>query len=190
MPNIHNTQTEKNLALAFFKESEAHNLYTYFASIAAKEGFVQVKNIFLETAKQEQQHAKMLLKHLNGGHINLQLDTDIAVLGTTAENLSSAMKGESHEFENMYPLFANIAETEGFNAIAKNLRAIAEAERGHHERFQILYNNIINDSVFKKPQPVRWRCANCGHIHESTEALQTCPACFHPQAHFYPIEAF
>jgi len=182
--SIKGTQTEKNLLKAFAGESQARNRYTFFAKIAKKEGYVQIANFFTETAANEQEHAKRLFKFLEGGDVEVTDTYPAGKLGTTKENLLAAAQGEHHEQEIMYPEFAKIAKEEGFDEIAKVLTHIGIAERAHEKRFLKLALNIDNDEVFKKPERVKWKCNNCGYVHEGTSALDECPACNHPQEHF------
>lgn len=181
---IKGTQTEKNLLTAFIGESQARNKYTYFASIAKKEGYVQISAIFEETANHEKEHAKRLFKYLEGGEAEIVATFPAGVLGTTLENLKEAAGGENHEYEEMYPEFAKIAEAEGFPEIAATMRSIAVAEKYHEERYLAMIKNIEAGKVFKKDAAITWRCRNCGYNHEGAEAPQLCPACIHPQAHF------
>jgi len=178
------SQTEKNLLTAFAGESQARNRYTYFASAARKEGFVQISDIFAETADQEKEHAKRMFKFLKGGDVEIQCAFPAGVIGTTAENLEAAAGGEHHEWSTMYPDIAKVAREEGFEDIAKAFEAISVAEKQHEKRYRDLLNNIKNGTVFKKDKPIVWRCRNCGYLHEGPEAPETCPACVHPQAHF------
>jgi rubrerythrin len=178
------SQTEKNLLTAFAGESQARNRYTYFSSQARKEGFRQIAEIFEETANQEKEHAKRLFKQLEGGEAEIQASFPAGVIGTTAENLKEAAGGEHYEWTEMYPGFAETAEEEGFTKIADIFRSIAVAEKQHEKRYLGLLKNVNNDTVFKKDQPVVWRCLNCGYLHQGTEAPETCPACDHPQEHF------
>jgi len=171
--DLKGSQTEKNLWAAFAGESQARNKYTYFASQAKKEGYVQIAAIFEETANQEKEHAKREFKLLHGGTV-----------GNTLDNLKAAAAGEHYEVTEMYPEFAEIAEKEGFTSVAKVFREIAIAEKRHEERYLALAKNIEEGKVFTKDAPVRWVCKNCGYVHEAAEALKACPACAHPQAHF------
>lgn len=184
MADLKNTQTEKNLLTAFAGESQARNRYTYFASKAKKEGFVQIADIFEETANQEKEHAKRLFKFLEGGEVEIRAAFPAGVIGSTAENLRAAAGGEHYEWESMYPDFAKVAREEGFNAIASVFEAIAVAEKQHEKRYLDLLANIEAGTVFKKEKKAVWRCRNCGYLHEGTEAPDICPACAHPQAHF------
>ena len=182
--SLKGTQTEKNILTAFAGESQARNRYTYFASQAKKDGFVQVSAVFEETANQEKEHAKRLFKQLEGGEAEIQASFPAGVIGTTAENLKEAAGGENYEWTQMYPGFADVAEKEGFVEIAAIFRAIAVAEKQHEKRYLDLLKNVKKGKVFKKDQPVVWRCLNCGYLHEGAEAPEICPACAHPQAHF------
>jgi len=178
------TKTEKNLLTAFAGESQARNRYSYFASQAKKDGFVQIQAIFEETANQEKEHAKRLFKFLNGGEVKIEATFPAGVIGTTAENLRAAAEGEHYEWKQMYPAFAQEARAEGFPEIAQVFEAIAVAEKQHERRYLGLLKNVEAGTVFKKDQPVVWRCRNCGYVHTGLEAPQECPACAHPQAHF------
>ena len=182
--SIKGTETEKNLLKAFAGESQARNRYSYFASKAKNDGFVQIANIFEETSNQEKEHAKRLFKMLEGGELEITAGFPAGVIGTTAENLREAAGGENWEYTEMYPGFAQIARTEGFGKIADIFLSIAKAEMHHEERYLGLLANLENGRVFRKNAPVLWACQNCGYIHEGTEAPKTCPACNHPQAHF------
>lgn len=182
--NIKGTETEKNLLKAFAGESQARNRYTYFASKAKKEGFVQIAKIFEETASQEKEHAKRLFKMLEGGELEITAGFPAGVIGSTAENLRESAGGENWEYTEMYPGFAKIAREEGFDGIAGIFLSIAKAEKHHEERYLSLLANVENDSVFRKDKPVVWFCQNCGYLHEGAEAPDVCPACAHPQAYF------
>ncbi|MBN1140644.1 MAG: rubrerythrin family protein [Deltaproteobacteria bacterium] len=184
MPSLKGTKTEKNILIAFSGESQARNRYTYFASVAKKEGFVQISHIFEETADQEKEHAKRLFKFLQGGEVEITAAFPAGVIGTTLENLKEAAGGENHEYTVMYPEYAKIARQEGFPEIAAAMESIAIAEKQHEKRYLGLIANIEAGKVFKKDQVVTWRCRNCGYIHTGKEAVQLCPACAHPQAHF------
>lgn len=165
------TQTEKNLLEAFAGESQARNKYTYFASKAKKEGYEQIAALFLKTAENEKEHAKLWFKELNG-------------IGNTAENLAAAAEGENYEWTDMYSGFAKTAEEEGFTELAARFRLVAAIEKHHEERYRALLNNIETASVFEKSEVKVWECRNCGHIVVGTSAPQTCPACNHPQSYF------
>ena len=184
MASLRGTRTETNLLTAFAGESQARNRYTYAAGKARKEGFVQIADVFEETANQEKEHAKRIFKFLEGGDVEIQAAFPAGVIGTTAENLKASAAGEHHEWESMYPEFAAIARDEGFEAVANVFEAIAVAEKQHERRYLGLLANVEADTVFKKQEKVVWRCRNCGYLHEGTEAPETCTACAHPQAHF------
>jgi len=171
MAELKGTQTEKNLLAAFAGESQARNKYTYFASAAKKEGYIQIAKIFEETAENEKEHAKLEFKYLKG-------------IGCTVENLKEAAAGENYEWTDMYPSFAKIAKEEGFDDIAETFAEIAKVEKSHEARYKKLLKNIEDDKVFKKDVAVKWKCNNCGYIHEGEAAPDKCPACRHPQAHF------
>jgi rubrerythrin len=184
MTSVKGTQTEKNLLTAFAGESQARNRYTYFASAAKKEGFVQVGKIFEETAAQEKEHAERLFKFLEGGEVEITGAFPAGVIGSTADNLKAAAGGEKHEWSKMYPDFAKVAEKEGFPALAVVFKSIAVAEKQHEKRFLGFMNNILKGLVFKKEKKVVWRCGNCGFLYEGTEAPKACPACAHAQSYF------
>lgn len=178
------SKTEKNLLTAFAGESQARNRYTYFASAAGKEGYKQIGAIFEETANQEKEHAKRLFKFLEGGEVEICASFPAGVIGKTVENLEEAAAGENYEVTIMYPSFAEIADQEGFTKIAAVFRSIAVAETHHRDRYIALKKNIEASKVFKKDAEVTWVCRNCGYNHKGAEAIGTCPACAHPQAHF------
>ena len=184
MATLEGSQTEKNLLTAFAGESQARNRYTYFASKAKKEGFVQIADIFVETADQEKEHAKRLFKFLEGGDVAITATFPAGMIGSTAENLKAAAGGEHHEWESMYPEFAATAHEEGFAVIAKVFESVAVAEKQHEKRYLGLLANVEAGTVFKKKERAVWRCRNCGYLHEGAEAPDSCPACAHPQAHF------
>jgi len=184
MATLKGSQTERNLLTAFVGESQARNRYTFFASAAKKEGFVQISNIFTETANQEKEHAKRLFKLLEGGEVEITGAFPAGVIGTTLENLKAAAAGEEHEWTEMYPDFATTARKEGFDAIALIFEMIAVAEKQHEKRYMKLAANIETGTVFKKDTSTKWQCRNCGYVHEGEEALEMCPACAHPQAYF------
>ena len=184
MKSIKGSQTEKNIMVAFGGESEARNRYTYWAAIARKEGFVQIANIFEETANQEKEHAKRLFKFLEGGMVEITASFPAGILGDTHANLVAAAEGEFEEARDMYPAFARMAREEGYEAVAKAMEAIAVAEEWHGKRYLTLAANIKEGRVFVRQEPVFWRCLNCGYIHHGSAAPELCPACVHPQAHF------
>jgi rubrerythrin len=184
VPSIKGTETEKNLLKAFAGESQARNRYTYFAGVARKEGFMQIADIFEETANQEKEHAKRFFSFLEGGTPEITANFPAGIIGTTAQNLKGAVGGEHEEWTSVYPQFAEKARKEGFAAVAVVFEKISIAEKQHEKRYQGLLNNIEAGTVFKKKAKVTWRCRNCGFIHEGPEAPETCPACVHPQAYF------
>jgi rubrerythrin len=184
MKSLKGTQTEKNLITAFAGESQARNRYTYFASQARKEGFVQISMIFEETANQEKEHAKRFFKFLEGGEAEVAAAFPAGVIGATAENLKAAAAGENYEWTTMYPGFAKVAREEGLDAVALVLDAICVAEKQHEKRYNDLRANIEGGKVFKKDSKVVWRCINCGYLFEGAEAPKACPACAHPQAYY------
>lgn len=184
MERFKGTKTEKNILTAFAGESQARNRYTYFASKAKKEGYVQIYDIFTETADQEKEHAKRLFKFLEGGEVEINAAFPAGVIGDTIDNLKASAAGENYEHTIMYPEFARIADEEGFSEVAAVMRAIAVAEKQHEKRYLALAKNIEEGKVFKKDEPVVWRCKNCGYIHVGTEAPEKCPACAHPKAYF------
>lgn len=184
MANLRGTQTAKNILTAFAGESQARNRYEFFASVAKKDGFVLVSDIFAETARQEKEHAKRLFKFLEGGEIALDASFPAGIIANTHDNLISAAAGENHEHTKMYPQFANIADDEGFSEIAKVMRNIAIAESYHERRFLALAKEISENRMFVRERSVIWRCRNCGCLVEGEHAPDTCPACNHPRAHF------
>ena len=184
MPKVKGSRTEKNLLTSFAGESQARNRYTYFAGQARKDGFVQIAEIFSETADQEKEHAKRFFKFLEGGEVEIACAFPAGVIGSTLENLKAAAGGEHHEHTSMYPGFAKIADEEGFKDIAAAFRAISVAEKQHEKRYLDLAANIEAGRVFKRDTKVAWRCRNCGYLHVGLSAPEICPACVHPQAHF------
>lgn len=184
MKSVKGTQTEINILTAFCGESQARNKYSYFSGQAKKDGYVQIADIFTETADQEKEHAKRLFKLLEGGEAKIQAAFPAGVIGTTLQNLREAAAGENYEHTEMYPGFAKVAREEGFEHIAMIFQAIAVAEKQHEKRYVELAGNIEADRVFKRPQTAVWRCRNCGYIHEAVEAPKMCPACAHEQAYF------
>jgi rubrerythrin len=182
--SIKGTETEKNLLKSFAGESQARNRYTYFASVAKKEGYEQIAAIFEETANQEKEHAKRMFKYLEGGVVEITASYPAGVISSTVDNLRAAAAGENEEWTELYPMFAEIAEKEGFREIAVMYRAIAKAEKVHEDRYTKFMNNILNGEVFKREEKVKWQCRNCGYVHEGKTAPQNCPACNHPQSYF------
>jgi len=186
--SIKATHTEKNLLASFAGESQARNRYTYFASVARKAGYEQIAEIFLETAENEKEHAKRFFKLLEGGEVEITASYPAGVIGDTASNLKAAAAGENLEWTKLYKEAEKMAEKEGFPEIAKQFKEIAEVEAHHEKRYRKLVANIINGKVFKKDIVVKWKCRNCGYIHEGKDAPDKCPACDHPQA-FYEVLA-
>lgn len=184
MKDLKGTRTEKNLLTAFAGESQARNRYTYYASQARKAGYVQISNIFTETADQEREHAKRLFKFLKGGEVEISAAFPAGTIEDVGENLKNSAAGENYEWTEMYPSFAKTAREEGFDEIARVFEAIAVAEKQHETRYNELRENILNGTVFKKNKKIKWRCINCGYVHEGEEAPDNCPACAHPKAHF------
>jgi rubrerythrin len=182
--NLKGSQTEKNLMKAFAGESQARNRYTFFASKARKEGFVQIADIFEETANQEKEHAKRFFSFLQGGDVEITESFPAGVVGTTLENLRAAAGGEHCEWTEVYPTAARMAREEGFEPIAKLFEYISVAEKRHEERYQALVRLIERNEVFKRSEKTTWRCRNCGYTHEHADAPTACPACAHPQAYF------
>ncbi len=178
------SKTEKNLLGAFAGESQARNRYTYFASKARKEGYIQMAQIFEETANQEKEHAKRFFSQLEGGDAEVQAAFPAGVVGTTAENLKAAAGGEHHEWTELYPSFVKVARDEGFEEVARLFEHISVAEKQHERRYLGLLANIEAGKVFKKDKAITWRCLNCGYLHEGEEAPEACPACAHPQGYF------
>ena len=180
------SKTEENLLKAFAGESQARNRYTFFASVARKEGFEQIAAIFEETADNEKEHAKVFFKHMKGGDVTIEAAYPAGKIGTTAENLFAAAEGEKLEWGTLYPNFEKIAREEGFKDVAESFKEIAEVEEKHEKRYRKLLDNVKKNMVFKKDKVVKWKCRNCGYIHEGKEAPKECPACKHPQS-FYEL---
>ncbi len=184
MKSVKGTMTEKNLLAAFAGESQARNRYTYFASKAKKEGYEQIAAVFLETAENEKEHAKRFFSFLEGGMVEITATYPAGTIGATAENLKSAALGENEEHTKLYPEAADIAEREGFKEIAALFRLIAKVEVHHEQRYLMLLQNLKDGKVFKRDEPVKWICRNCGYVHEGKEALDKCPTCLHDRAYF------
>jgi len=182
--SIKGSKTEKNLLASFAGESQARNRYTYAASVAKKAGYEQIAAIFLETADNEKEHAKRFFKLLEGGEVEIQASFPAGVIGDTAQNLGAAADGEHEEWTKLYKNAAATARAEGFEAVAYQFEEIAGVEEEHEKRFRRLLANVRDNSVFKKKQPVRWKCRNCGYVHEDIDAPAVCPACAHPQAYY------
>ena len=182
--SLKGTQTEKNLLKAFAGESQARNRYTYFASAAKKEGYIQISTIFEETANQEKEHAKRFFKFLEGGDVEITAGFPAGKINNTKTNLGAAAAGEKFEWSELYPSFAKTAREEGFEQVEKAFESISVAEKQHEKRYRDLMENVKNHKVFKKDKEVVWRCRNCGYLHKGKEAPKSCEACIHPQAHF------
>jgi rubrerythrin len=182
--SIKGTETEKNLLISLAGEGQARNRYTFWASQAKKEGFIQISNIFTLTANQEKEHAERFFKFLTGGELEITATYPAGKISSTLENLQQAVWNEHEEAEIMYPAFAQIAQEEGFNEIADMWRFISVAERAHENRYAELAENVLNDKVFKREEPVLWQCSNCGYVLNSKEAPEKCPSCQHDKAYF------
>jgi rubrerythrin len=182
--SIKGTRTEQNLLKSFAGESQARMRYTYFAKVAKQEGFDQISAVFLETADNEKEHAKIFFKYLEGGPVEITATYPAGVIGTTAENLFAAAEGEHEEWSELYPAFADIAEQEGFKDVAASFRQIAKVETQHEKRYRKLLENVNGGTVFKKDGKVWWKCRNCGWVVEAAAAPAKCPACQHPQEYF------
>jgi len=190
MKTLKGTKTAKNLLKSFAGESQARNRYTYFASVAKKEGYEQISAIFLETAENEKEHAKVFFKYLNEVDEQLEITASYPAgkIGKTKENLLAAANGEKEEWEILYKEFEKVAREEGFEHVANSFKEIAEVEEKHEERYRKLLKNIEEDMVFKKEKVVKWKCRNCGYIHEGKEAPELCPACNHPKSYYEVFE--
>ncbi|MCD7914357.1 MAG: rubrerythrin family protein [Tannerellaceae bacterium] len=186
--SIKGTRTEQNLLKSFAGESQARSRYTFFASVAKKEGYEQIAGVFMETAEQEKEHAKCFFKFLEGGMVEITASFPAGKISTTLENLAAAADGENEEWAELYPEFADIAAEEGFPVIAAAFRSIAKVEAEHEKRYRKLLANIEDGTVFKKEEPIKWQCRNCGYVHEGEGAPEKCPACIHPQAYFEPMK--
>ncbi|MBP7056163.1 MAG: rubrerythrin family protein [Candidatus Omnitrophica bacterium] len=186
--SLKGTKTEQNLLKAFAGESQARNRYTYFASAARKEGLEQIANIFIETADNEKEHAKVFFKHLEGGDVEITASYPAGAVKDTRSNLEAAAAGENMEWTAIYADFAQTAKSEGFPEVARSFEQIAKVEKFHEARYRKLIQNVSNKEVFKKKSPVKWHCINCGYVIEGQEAPNECPACKHPQA-FYQVLA-
>lgn len=184
MKSIKGTRTEQNLLKAFAGESQARTRYTFFASVAKKEGFEQIAAIFAETAEQEKEHAKKFFKFLEGGMVEITASYPAGVIGTTAENLLAAAEGELEEWGELYPDFAKVADEEGFPQIAAAFRMVAKVEVEHEKRYRRLYKRVIDGTVFEREEEIEWQCRNCGYVHRGKNAPVICPVCQHPQAFF------
>jgi len=184
MPSIKGTRTELNLLKAFAGESQARMRYWYYSSVAKKEGFEQISGLFMETAENEKEHAKVFFKYLEGGDAEITAAYPAGRIGTTAENLLASAEGEKMEWSELYPDFAQVADEEGFPEVAESFRQIAKVESWHERRYRKLLENVEARRVFARETLVRWKCRNCGYVHEGPDAPECCPACLHPQAHY------
>ena len=184
--SIKGTKTEQNLLKSFAGESQARSRYTFFASVAKKEGYEQIAGVFMETAEQEKEHAKKFFKYLEGGMVEITASYPAGIISTTAENLKAAADGENEEWADLYPEFAQIAQEEGFPQIANTFRQIAKVEAEHEARYRKLLKRVETGKVFERDEEIEWQCRNCGYVLKGKKAPMKCPACEHPQAYFEP----
>ena len=184
MIKLRGTRTEKNLLKSFAGESQARNRYTFFASVAKKEGYEQIAGIFHETAGNEKEHAEVFFKHLEGGDVEIMAAYPAGKIGNTTDNLLAAAEGEKMEWRILYPEFEKIAKEEGFEEIAESFEEIAEVEEQHEKSYRKLLENVKKGTVFKREKEVKWKCRNCGYVHLGKEAPVKCPACEHPQSYY------
>ncbi len=184
MNNLKGSETNKNLLKSFAGESQARNRYTFFASVAKKEGYEQIAALFIETAGNEKEHAEVFFKHLQGGDLEITATYPAGRVGGTAENLLAAAEGELLEWGTLYPDFEETAKEEGFKEIAESFEEIAEVEERHEKRFRKLLDNVVNGTVFKRDETVPWKCRNCGYVHVGKKPPKECPACKHPQSYY------
>lgn len=184
--SIKGTRTEQNLLKSFAGESQARSRYTFFASVAKKEGYEQIAGVFMETAEQEKEHAKKFFKYLEGGMVEITASYPAGIISTTAENLKAAADGENEEWADLYPEFAQIAQEEGFPQIANTFRQIAKVEAEHEARYRKLLERVETGKVFERDEEIEWQCRNCGYVLKGKKAPMKCPACEHPQAYFEP----
>lgn len=188
MKSVKGTRTEQNLLKSFAGESQARMRYNYFASAAKKEGYEQIAGVFAETADQEKEHAKRFFKFLEGGMLEITASFPAGIIGTTKQNLEEAAAGEYEEWHDLYSEFADIADEEGFSAIATVWRKIAEVEKEHERRYRILLQRVTEEKVFEREEPISWQCRNCGYVHTGKEAPEVCPVCAHPRAYYEPMK--
>jgi len=186
--SVKGSKTEQNLLKAFAGESQARNRYTFFASAARKEGYEQIANLFLETAENEKEHAKVFFKHLEGGDLEITASYPAGAIQDTKANLQAAADGEKMEWGTLYPEFARIAREEGYPEVAQSFEQVAKVERFHEARYRKLHDVVGRGEVFKRASTVKWHCINCGYVYEGTEPPKVCPACKHPQS-FYEVLA-
>jgi len=184
MGKLKGSKTEKNLLKSFAGESQAKNRYTFFASVAKREGYEQIAAIFLETAANEKEHAEVFFKHLEGGDLEITAAYPAGKIGNTAENLLASAEGEKLEWGTLYPEFEKVAKEEGFDDVAESFEEIAEVEEEHEKRYRKLLENVKGGTVFKRDEEAEWKCRNCGYVHHGKEAPETCPACMHPQSYY------
>jgi rubrerythrin len=184
--SLKGTRTEKNLLNSFAGESQARSRYTFFASVAKKEGYEQIAGVFLETAEQEKEHAKKFFKYLEGGKVEITASYPAGIIGTTVENLQAAADGENEEWSVLYKEFAEIAEQEGFPRVATTFKMIARVEAEHESRYLKLLSRLEEDKFFERDEETEWQCRNCGYVHKGRKAPEKCPACEHPKAFFEP----
>lgn len=184
MKSVKGSKTEKNLLKAFAGEAQARNRYTFFASAAKKEGYEQISGIFLETAENEKEHAKVFFKYLEGGPVEITATYPAGKISDTASDLLAAADGEKEEWSKLYSDFEKVAREEGYDDVATSFKEIAEVEQQHEKRYRALLKDVKECKVFKKDKVVKWHCRNCGYVHEGTEAPKQCPACKHPQAYY------
>lgn len=182
--SVRGTQTEKNLLASFAGESQARNRYTFFASVAKKEGYEQISRFFLETADNEKEHAKVFFKYLEGGDLEITATYPAGVIGDTKSNLEAAASGEKMEWTVLYADAAKVAREEGFHEVARSFEQISKVEMFHEQRYRKLLENIVKGEVFKKKEKTKWHCINCGYVFEGEEAPKECPACRHPQPYY------
>ncbi|UCH32855.1 MAG: rubrerythrin family protein [Candidatus Bathyarchaeota archaeon] len=184
MMTLKGSRTEKNLLAAFAGESQARTRYTFFASVAKKEGYEQIAAIFEETANNEKEHAELFFKHLQGGMAEITATYPAGIIKSTKDNLKEAAEGEKLEWGTLYPDFAEVAEQDGFKNVATTFRMVAKVEKSHERRYRRLLLNLEKDQVFKRDMPIKWKCRNCGYVHEASEAPLRCPVCDHEQRYF------
>ena len=182
--SIKGTKTEQNLLKSFAGESQARSRYTFFASVAKKEGYEQIAGVFMETAEQEKEHAKKFFKYLEGGMVEITASYPAGVISTTVENLKAAADGENEEWADLYPEFARVAEEEGFPDIAVTFKMVAKVEAEHEARYRKLLARVEAGKFFEEDEEIEWQCRNCGYVHKGKKAPEKCPACTHPQAYF------
>jgi len=181
---LNGSRTEKNLLAAFAGESQARTRYTFFASVAKKEGYEQISSIFQETADNEKEHAELFFKHLKGGLVEIAAAYPAGIIGSTSENLKEAAEGEKLEWGTLYPNFAEVAKEEGFKDVARTFRMVTKVEEYHERRYRKLLASVEQGKVFKRDAPVKWKCRNCGYVYEGSEAPEKCPVCEHARSYF------